>query len=321
MARASLRGAMVAPPGSQPGATSGRSSCCWALRHATPPRGPSGSPGSRWRHSAARATSCPAGPPSPRRSHAMPPQATDGPAGLEVGQSRPPPWAGAAIFRLSGETYCRAHPGPPRLSRCGVTAKPAVRAHSAGTPHGVRPVGVSDTRPPAASATAPRRQPDAGRVGRGRQAARLPGPSCHLGLTLPHDLTPRILAHKRPLVTLLCKAARQPRIQCGQRTLGGQSGGHHGPAHVGADLGGAWPCPPRQRRQRSPPPGSADGGRRPLPLSWAGLVYGLSRHVPRGTRPGRLRGPHSLALPGPQPAACTFLPQRGVSTPLALGRP
>lgn len=49
-------------------------------------------------------------------------------------------------------------------------------------------------------------------------------PSFHLVCTLPHDLNPLLLAHQRPLLTLLCKAASQTRIPCGQRHLGGQSG-------------------------------------------------------------------------------------------------
>jgi hypothetical protein len=42
---------------------------------------------------------------------------------------------------------------------------------------------------------------------------------------VPHDLTPLILAHKRPLLTLLCNAASQTRVPCGHRNLGEQSGG------------------------------------------------------------------------------------------------
>jgi Putative transposase len=42
--------------------------------------------------------------------------------------------------------------------------------------------------------------------------------------TLPHDLNPLLLAHTRPLLTLLFKAASQTLIQCGQRNLGGQIG-------------------------------------------------------------------------------------------------
>jgi hypothetical protein len=55
---------------------------------------------------------------------------------------------------------------------------------------------------------------------------------------LPHDLTPLILAHTRPLLPLLCNAARQTLVPCGHRTLGGQSGGtivrHTGDHTVGA---------------------------------------------------------------------------------------
>jgi hypothetical protein len=57
-----------------------------------------------------------------------------------------------------------------------------------------------------------------------RTAELLPVPSFHLVFTLPHDLTPLILAHKRPLLTLLFKAASQTLIQFGQRNLGGQIG-------------------------------------------------------------------------------------------------
>ena len=57
-----------------------------------------------------------------------------------------------------------------------------------------------------------------------RKAELLPGPSFHLVCTVPHDLTLLLLAHKRPLVTLLCNAARQTRVQCGPPNLGGQSG-------------------------------------------------------------------------------------------------
>jgi hypothetical protein len=57
-----------------------------------------------------------------------------------------------------------------------------------------------------------------------RQAAWLPVPYFHLGLTVPHDLNPLILAHKRPLFTLLFNAASQTLVQCGPRNLGGQLG-------------------------------------------------------------------------------------------------
>jgi len=57
-----------------------------------------------------------------------------------------------------------------------------------------------------------------------RQADRLPVPSFHLVFTVPHDLNPLILAHKRPLLTRLFQAASQTLVQCGQRNLGGQIG-------------------------------------------------------------------------------------------------
>src|SRR5712691_95689 len=55
---------------------------------------------------------------------------------------------------------------------------------------------------------------------------------------------------------------------------------HHGPAPVGPDLGGAWPCARRDRgrcalRQR----GALARGRFPLPVSGARPEYRLSREV------------------------------------------
>lgn len=49
-------------------------------------------------------------------------------------------------------------------------------------------------------------------------------PYFHLVFTVPHDLNPLILAHKRPLLTLLFNAASQTLVQFGQRNLGGQIG-------------------------------------------------------------------------------------------------
>lgn len=53
---------------------------------------------------------------------------------------------------------------------------------------------------------------------------RLSGETSRRTHPVPHDLTPLILAHKRPLLTLLCNAARHTLIQCGHRNLGGQIG-------------------------------------------------------------------------------------------------
>src|SRR5262245_33349477 len=57
-----------------------------------------------------------------------------------------------------------------------------------------------------------------------RKAAWLPGPYVHLVFTVPHDLNPLILAHQRPLLTLLFNAASQTLVQFGHRNRGGQIG-------------------------------------------------------------------------------------------------
>ena len=57
-----------------------------------------------------------------------------------------------------------------------------------------------------------------------RKADLLPVPYFHLVFTVPHELNPLILAHKRPLLTLLFHAASQTLVQFGRRNLGGQIG-------------------------------------------------------------------------------------------------
>jgi hypothetical protein len=57
-----------------------------------------------------------------------------------------------------------------------------------------------------------------------RKAARLPVPSFHTVFTLPHALNPLVLGNKQALLTLLCNAASQTVLQCGQQHLGGQRG-------------------------------------------------------------------------------------------------
>jgi Putative transposase len=61
-----------------------------------------------------------------------------------------------------------------------------------------------------------------------RKAAWRPVPYCHLGFTVPHARNPLIVAHQRPLFTLLCTAASHPLVQGGPRHLGGPSGGTMG---------------------------------------------------------------------------------------------
>ncbi|MBI3326734.1 MAG: IS91 family transposase [Nitrospinae bacterium] len=57
-----------------------------------------------------------------------------------------------------------------------------------------------------------------------RQAELLPVPYFHCVFTLPHELNPLVLDHKRPLLTLLFKAVSQTLLQCGHHNLGGPIG-------------------------------------------------------------------------------------------------
>ena len=156
----------------------------------------------------------------------MQPPATDCPGAPAMRQPSAPPWDVADLFRLSGETYRRAHAVPPAqqqvmrdLEACrtaprGGHAEPCPTCgferdadHACRTRHG--PKGQTLTK---------------GQWGEDRTAAWLPVPSCHLVCPVPHDLTPLILAHQRPLLTLLCNAARPTLVPWGPRNLGGQLG-------------------------------------------------------------------------------------------------
>jgi hypothetical protein len=157
----------------------------------------------------------------------MPPPATAGPPGIEVGTSSTPPWEGADIFRLYGEPYCRDHPVPPAPQQ-GIRDLAACRTaprggHAARGPTcGVERYAYHSCR----HRHCPKCQTFMQvQWGEARTAALLPGPYVPLVFPLPHALNPRRLPHKRPLLTLLFQAARQPRLQFGQRHLGGQSGG------------------------------------------------------------------------------------------------
>jgi hypothetical protein len=156
----------------------------------------------------------------------MPPHTTDCPDAAAMPQPNAPPWEVADIFRLYGETYRRTHPVPPAHQRvmrdleacrtaplgghvepCSTCGCERYAYHSGRNRHGpkcqtfTKVQGVED-----------------------RKAELLPVPYCHLGFTVPHDLHPLILAHKRPLLTLLFNAASQTLVQFGQRNLGGQIG-------------------------------------------------------------------------------------------------
>jgi hypothetical protein len=143
-----------------------------------------------------------------------------------VHQPSTPPWEVAAIFRLYGETYRRAHPVPPthqQVRRDLETCRTAqLGGHAA-------PCPTCGFERYADNACRHRHCPQCQTFPKvqwveDRKAALLPVPSFHLVLTVPHDLTPLILAHKRPLLTLLCNAASQTLVQCGHRNLGGQIG-------------------------------------------------------------------------------------------------
>jgi hypothetical protein len=137
-----------------------------------------------------------------------------------------PSWEVADLFRLYGETYRRHHVGPPgqhqvmhdiaacRTAQLGGHAAPCPSCgferyayHSCRNRH--CPTCQTFTR---------------GQWVEDRTAALLPVPSFHLVFTVPHALNPLIRTHKRPLLTLLFKAASQTLVQLGQRNGGGQIG-------------------------------------------------------------------------------------------------
>ena len=156
----------------------------------------------------------------------MPPHATDCPPGIEVGKARTPPWEVADIFRLYGETSRRAHPVPPSHQKVMRDLEACRTAQLGG--HAERCLTCGFERY-AYNACRNRHCPKCQTFTQvqwveNRTAALLPVPYFHLVFTVPHDLNPLILAHKRPLLTLLFKAASQTLVQCGQRNLGGQVG-------------------------------------------------------------------------------------------------
>ena len=156
----------------------------------------------------------------------MPPHATACPSEPEGSQPSAPPWEVADIFRLYGETYRRNHPMPPthqKVMRDIEACRTAqLGGHAEHCPTcGFERYAYNSCR----NRHCPTCQTFTQRQGvEARKAALLPVPSFHLVFTRPHDLNPLILAHKRPLLTLLFKAASQTLSQCGQRNLGGQIG-------------------------------------------------------------------------------------------------
>jgi hypothetical protein len=136
------------------------------------------------------------------------------------------PWEVADIFRLYGETDRRTHPVPPAQQQgmhaieAGRTAQLGGHADHCSTCGFERYAYHScRNRPCPKCQTFTKVQ-----GGEDRKAEWLPVPSFHLGFTLPHDLNPLILAHTRPLLTLLFNAASQTLIPFGHRNLSGQIG-------------------------------------------------------------------------------------------------
>jgi len=156
----------------------------------------------------------------------MSPHATDCPGETEVRQPSAPPWEVADIFRLYGETYRRHHAVPPVQQKVmhdiEVCRTAPLGGHAEHCPTcGFERYAYNSCRnrhcPKCQTFTKVQWVED-------RKAELLPVPSFHLVFTVPHDLNPLILAHKRPLLTLLFNAASQTLVQFGHRNLGGQIG-------------------------------------------------------------------------------------------------
>ena len=156
----------------------------------------------------------------------MPPHATDCPLGPEVGTPSAPQWEVADIFRLYGEMYRRAHPMPPAHQKVMRDIEVCRTAQFGGHAEHCPTCGCERyasnscrNRPCPKCQTCTKVQ-----WVEDRKAEVLPVPYFHLVCTVPHALNPLILAHKRPLLTLLFNAASQTLVQCGHRNLGGQIG-------------------------------------------------------------------------------------------------
>ncbi len=156
----------------------------------------------------------------------MSPHAPDCLPGTVVRPPGAPQWEVADIFRLYGETYRRAHPVPPSHQQVMRDLEACRTAQLGG--HAERCLTCGFERY-AYNSCRNRHCPKCQTCTQvqwveHRKAELLPVPSFHLVFTVPHDLNPLILAHKRPLLTLLFKAASQTLGQCGQRNLGGPIG-------------------------------------------------------------------------------------------------
>lgn len=156
----------------------------------------------------------------------MPPHTTDCPSGAAMRQPSAPPWEVAEIFRLYGATYRRTHPVSPAHQKVMQDIEACRTAQLGGHAEHCPACGFERY---AYNSCRNRHCPKCQTFTRvqwveDRKAEVLPVPYFHLVFTVPHALNPLILAHKRPLLTLLFNAASQTLIQFGHRNLGGQIG-------------------------------------------------------------------------------------------------
>jgi Transposase zinc-binding domain/Putative transposase len=156
----------------------------------------------------------------------MPPPATACPEAPARRQPGAPPGEVAAIFRLYGATSRRLHPVPPAHQQVMHAIEGCRTAQLGGHAEHGPPCGCERY---ASNSCRNRHCPKCQTFPKvpwveDRKAALLPVPYVHLVLTVPHALNPLILAHKRPLLTLLFNAASHTLVQFGHRNLGGQIG-------------------------------------------------------------------------------------------------
>ena len=156
----------------------------------------------------------------------MRPHATDCPEETGGRQSSAPPWEVADIFRLYGETYRRHHAVPPVQQKVMHDIEACRTAQLGGHAEHCPTCGFERY---AYNACRNRHCPKCQTFtkvqwGEDRKAELLPVPYFHLVFTVPHDLNPLILAHKRPLLTLLFNAASQTLVPFGHRHPAGRSG-------------------------------------------------------------------------------------------------
>lgn len=138
-----------------------------------------------------------------------------------------PPWEVADVLRHYGESYCAAYRVPPSHHKVMhdilVCRTAALGGHAEQCPQcGFERYAYNSCRnrhcPKCQTLTKAQWVAD-------RQAELLPVPYFHCVFTLPHELNALVLANKRPLLTLLLRAASQTLLQFGRQNLGGQLGG------------------------------------------------------------------------------------------------